>query len=114
MEYDDYTIRNCTNCQAQNYLFTTKINFGWKMTDSYIMKMAEPFVPETLENVLNGMAPQTFLLKPLTNDVSFKYDGQRWGRGIQKKFSENKRTPFSMPDYHIDNERKTVSHNHIW
>jgi ATP-dependent DNA helicase RecG len=110
-QYDDYTIREALhNCLAhQDYLLQQRINFV--ENDGFLYyENGGTFIPETLENVLNGMAPQRFYRNHCLCEAMYHLNMMdKVGRGIQKIFRKQKERHFPMPDYHIDNERKTVS-----
>jgi ATP-dependent DNA helicase RecG len=110
-QYDDYTIRETLhNCIAhQDYLLQQRINFV--ENDGFLYyENGGTFVPETLENVLNGKAPQRFYRNHCLCDAMFHLNMiDKVGRGIQKVFRQQQKRHFPMPDYHIDNDSKVVA-----
>jgi ATP-dependent DNA helicase RecG len=110
-QYDDYTIRETLhNCLAhQDYLLQQRINLI--ENDGFLYyENGGTFVPGTLENVLEGMAPQRYYRNRCLCEAMFHLNMiDKVGRGIQKVFRQQKERHFPMPDYHIDNDNKVVS-----
>lgn len=110
-QYDDYTIREAlNNCLAhQDYLLEQRINFV-ENPDSLYYENGGTFAPVTIENVLDGKAPQRYYRNRCLCEAMYQLNMiDKVGRGIQKIYRNQKERHFPMPDYVIDNENSTVA-----
>ena len=109
-QYDDYTIREALHnaIAHQDYTLQQRIVFVENPNSLYYGNGGS-FIPETIEKALEHKGPQLHY----RNDclcrgmVNFNMI-DTVGRGIKKIYTEQRNRFFPMPDYDIDNDRKTV------
>ena len=109
--YDDYTIREALhNCIAhQDYTMQQRINFVENPTYLFYSN-AGNFIPGTLENALANEEPQAYFRNECLCRAMVDFNMiDTVSRGIKKKFNEQWRRHFPMPDYDIDAENRKVS-----
>lgn len=109
-QYDDYTIREALhNCIAhQDYTLQERISFV-EGDDKLYYGNGGSFIPGTIENALEHKGPQRHYRNEClcTGMVNFNMI-DTVGRGIKKIFAEQRNRYFPMPDYDIDNNKRSV------
>ena len=109
-QYDDYTIREALhNCIAhQDYTLQQRISFV-EGNDKLYYGNGGSFIPGTIENALEHKGPQRHYRNEClcTGMVNFNMI-DTVGRGIKKIFAEQRNRFFPMPDYDIDNNKRSV------
>ncbi len=109
-QYDDYTIREALhNCIAhQDYTLQQRISFV-EGDDKLYYGNGGSFIPGTIENALEHKGPQRHYRNEClcTGMVNFNMI-DTVGRGIKKIFDEQRNRFFPMPDYEIDNNKRSV------
>lgn len=109
-QYDEYTIREALHnaIAHQDYTLQQRIVFVENPNSLYYGNGGS-FIPETIENALEHKGPQLHYRNECLcrGMVNFNMI-DTVGRGIKKIFTEQRNRFFPMPDYDIDNERKTV------
>lgn len=109
-QYDEYTIREALHnaIAHQDYTLQQRIVFVEGPSTLYYGNGGS-FIPGTIENALEYKGPQLHY----RNDclcrgmVNFNMI-DTVGRGIKKIYTEQRNRFFPMPDYDIDNEKRTV------
>ncbi len=110
-QYDDYTIREALNnaLAHQDYLLEQRVNFV-ENPDSLYYENGGTFAPVTINNVLDGKAPQRYYRNRCLCEAMYHLNMiDKVGRGIQKIYRKQKERHFPMPDYVIDDENRTVA-----
>lgn len=109
-QYDDYTIREALHnaIAHQDYTLQQRIVFVENPNSLYYGNGGS-FIPETIEKALEHKGPQLHYRNECLcrGMVNFNMI-DTVGRGIKKIYTEQRNRFFPMPDYDIDNERKTV------
>lgn len=109
-QYDDYTIREALhNCIAhQDYTLQQRISFV-EGNDKLYYGNGGSFIPGTIEKALEHKGPQRHYRNEClcTGMVNFNMI-DTVGRGIKKIFAEQRNRFFPMPDYDIDNNKRSV------
>lgn len=109
-QYDDYTIREALNnaIAHQDYSLCQRIVFVERPGKIYYGNGGS-FLPGTIEKALENKGPQLHYRNECLCKGMVHFNMiDTVGRGIKKIFMEQKRRFFPMPDYDIDNARKTV------
>lgn len=109
-QYDDYSIREALhNCIAhQDYTMRERITLV-ESNDHLYYGNGGTFIPGTIEQALEHHGPQRhYRNECLCNGMRHFNMIDTVGRGIKKIFSEQKKRYFPMPDYEIDNEKRSV------
>lgn len=109
-QYDDYSIREALhNCIAhQDYTMRERITLV-ESNDHLYYGNGGTFIPGTIEQALEHHGPQRhYRNECLCNGMRHFNMIDTVGRGIRKIFSEQKKRYFPMPDYEIDNEKRSV------
>lgn len=109
-QYDEYTIREALHnaIAHQDYTLQQRIVFV-EGPDTLYYGNGGSFIPGTIENALDHKGPQFHyrnecLCKGMVNFNMI----DTVGRGIKKIYTEQRNRFFPMPDYDIDNEKRTV------
>lgn len=109
-QYDDYTIREALhNCIAhQDYTLQQRIVFV-EGPDWLYYGNGGSFIPGTIEKALEHKGPQLHYRNECLCRGMFNFNMiDTVGRGIKKIYTEQRSRFFPMPDYEIDNEKRTV------
>ena len=109
-QYDEYTIREALHnaIAHQDYTLQQRIVFV-EGPDTLYYGNGGSFIPGTIENALEHKGPQFHyrnecLCRGMVNFTML----DTVGRGITKIYTEQRNRFFPMPDYDIDNEKRTV------
>ncbi len=109
-QYDSYTIREALhNCIAhQDYTMQERITFV-ENKDRIYYGNGGSFIPGTIENALEHKGPQRHYRNAClcAGMVHFNMI-DTVGRGIKKIYTEQMKRFFPLPDYEIDNEKRSV------
>lgn len=109
-QYDEYTIREALhNCIAhQDYTMCERITFV-ESPDRLFYGNGGSFIPGTIEEALEHKGPQRHYRNECLCKGMVHFNMiDTVGRGIKKIFIEQKKRFFPMPDYEIDNEKRSV------
>ena len=108
--YDEYTIREALHnaIAHQDYTLQQRIVFV-EGPDTLYYGNGGSFIPGTIENALEHKGPQFHYRNECLcrGMVNFNMI-DTVGRGIKKIYTEQRNRFFPMPDYDIDNEKRTV------
>ena len=109
-QYDEYTIREALHnaIAHQDYTLQQRIVFV-EGPDTLYYGNGGSFIPGTIENALEHKGPQFHYRNECLcrGMVNFNMI-DTVGRGIKKIYTEQRNRFFPMPDYDIDNEKRTV------
>ena len=109
-QYDEYTIREALHnaIAHQDYTLQQRIVFVEGPSTLYYGNGGS-FIPGTIENALEHKGPQLHYRNECLcrGMVNFNMI-DTVGRGIKKIYTEQRNRFFPMPDYDIDNEKRTV------
>ncbi|MCI6118334.1 MAG: putative DNA binding domain-containing protein [Prevotella sp.] len=109
-QYDEYTIREALHnaIAHQDYSLQQRIVFV-EGPDTLYYGNGGSFIPGTIENALEHKGPQFHYRNECLcrGMVNFNMI-DTVGRGIKKIYTEQRNRFFPMPDYDIDNEKRTV------
>ena len=109
-QYDEYTIREALHnaIAHQDYTLQQRIVFVEGPSTLYYGNGGS-FIPGTIENALEHKGPQLHYRNECLcrGMVNFNMI-DTVGRGIKKIYTEQRNRLFPMPDYDIDNEKRTV------
>lgn len=109
-QYDEYTIREALHnaIAHQDYTLQQRIVFVEGPSTLYYGNGGS-FIPGTVENALDHKGPQLHYRNECLcrGMVNFNMI-DTVGRGIKKIYTEQRNRYFPMPDYDIDNEKRTV------
>lgn len=109
-QYDEYTIREALHnaIAHQDYTLQQRIVFV-EGPDTLYYGNGGSFIPGTIENALEHKGPQFHYRNECLcrGMVNFNMI-DTVGRGIKKIYTEQRNRFFPMPDYYIDNEKRTV------
>lgn len=109
-QYDEYTIREALHnaIAHQDYTLQQRIVFV-EGPDMLYYGNGGSFIPGTIENALEHKGPQFHYRNECLcrGMVNFNMI-DTVGRGIKKIYTEQRNRFFPMPDYYIDNEKRTV------
>lgn len=109
-QYDEYTIREALHnaIAHQDYTLQQRIVFVEGPNTLYYGNGGS-FIPGTIENALEHKGPQLHYRNECLcrGMVNFNMI-DTVGRGIKKIYTEQRNRFFPMPDYDIDNEKRTV------
>lgn len=109
-QYDDYTIREALhNCIAhQDYTMQERITFV-EGPDFLYYGNGGSFIPGTIEKALEYKGPQRHYRNECLCKGMVHFNMiDTVGRGIKKIYTEQRKRFFPMPDYEIDNEKRSV------
>ena len=109
-QYDDYTIREALhNCIAhQDYTMQERITFV-ESKDRLYYGNGGSFIPGTIEAALEHKGPQRHYRNECLCKGMVHYNMiDTVGRGIKKIYTEQRKRYFPMPDYEIDNNKRSV------
>jgi ATP-dependent DNA helicase RecG len=109
-QYDDYTIREALHnaIAHQDYTLQQRIVFVESPGKLYYGNGGS-FFPGTIENAIEHKGPQLHYRNECLCKGMVHFNMiDTVGRGIKKIFMEQRNRFFPMPDYDIDNEKRTV------